>query len=44
MNLILKRLEAPGNLEHRQGGGGEIHVETAGLGGASNARLGGGIK
>ena len=28
MHLTLKRLEAPGNLLVRWGGGGDIHVET----------------
>jgi hypothetical protein len=30
MHLTLKRLEAPGSLEVRWGGGGDIHVETGG--------------
>jgi hypothetical protein len=30
MHLTLKRLEAPGSLEGRWGGGGDIYVETRG--------------
>ena len=30
MHLALKRLETPGSLEVRWGGGGDIHVETGG--------------
>jgi hypothetical protein len=33
MHLTLKRLEAPGSLEVRWDGGGDIHVETKGWGG-----------
>ena len=32
MHLTLKRLEAPGSLEVRWGGGGDIHVETGAWG------------
>jgi hypothetical protein len=30
MNVTLKRLESPGGLEFRWGGGGDIHMESGG--------------
>jgi hypothetical protein len=35
MYLTLKRLEAPGSLEVRWGGGGDIHMETGSWGGGT---------
>jgi hypothetical protein len=49
MYLTLKRLEAPGGLEVRWGGGWDIHVETGGWGGGVGCgtvigQMGGGNK